>query len=403
MRKLLFLFCTIALLAGCKHDEDESPSRFNRTVLVYVSGENTLSPFIGNELREMLQGSKGIGNNALVVYVDDANSSHLPYVMRLKEGAVADSVVFEKDELSSNPDVMGRVLRYTSEHYPATDYGLVLWGHGTGWMLEDSMAWARTPRKGYGIDNGSNALSDNGKWLNMNSLGRVLSLWGQPLRFVMADCCQFQCIESAYELRNATDYIIGAPSEIPGEGAPYNTMIPQLFSTASDFYKGIVDAYYAQVISGYRVPLSVIKTSMMGQLARQTALTLKTFALPATECPDLHGLIYYKGTTRDRSLDVMYDMNDFMLHYAPEAAYGAWKQVFDSTVVYRKMASPWMSYAGRAAIQVDFSSFEMTEKRFGGVSMFVPQNRKNSQYQKYNADIRLTGWYWAAGLDEIGW
>jgi len=295
------------------------------------------------------------------------------------------------------------VLRYTSEAYPANDYGLVLWGHASGWIQQDSVAWARPPRKGYGIDNGNNKLSDNGTWLNMNSLGRVLSLWGQPLSFVMADCCQFQCIESAYELRNVVDYIIGAPSEIPGEGAPYDTMVPQLFSTANDFYKGIVDAYNAQVISGYRVPLSVIRTSWMDRLARQTALTLKTFALPAAECPDLHGLIYYKGNTSNRRQDVMYDMNDFMLHYAPEAEYAVWKQVFDSTVVYRKMASPWMSYAGKGAMQVDFSSFEMTEERFGGVSMFVPQNRNDTQYRSYNADIRQMGWYWAAGLNEIGW
>ena len=403
MQKLLCLLCAALMLGACRSDEEEEgDGLLNRTVLVYISGENTLSSFIDKEFQEMRVGSRGIGNNALVVYVDDCNSERPPYIMRIVEGQTTDSVAMESDQLASDPEVMGRVLSYTAEHFAAHEYGLVLWGHASGWLLEDSVAWAR-PMKGYGIDNGRNAYSDTGKWLNMNSLARILRNWGHPLRFIMADCCQFQCIESAYELRNQVDYIIGAPSEIPGVGAPYDTMTPRMFDTTENFYEGIVDAYYAQTASGYKVPLSAIRTSELDALAEATGRALKTFAVPADECPDLYGLIYYKGRANDRKRDVMYDMNDFMLHYAPEAEYQAWKPVFDRAVPYRKMASNWMSNAGYDIRQVDFMSFEMTEERFGGVSMFVPQNRNTSLYNKYNADIKQTAWYWAVGMQEIGW
>ena len=53
--------------------------------------------------------------------------------------------------------------------------------------------------------------------------------------------------------------------------------------------------------------------------------------------------------------------------------------------------------------QMDFSSFQMAEDTYGGVSMFVPQRRPGTQYTKYNQDIRKTAWYWAARLNELGW
>ena len=66
MRSYLLFLCTILTLVGCKKDDDDSPQHFDRTVLIYIAGENNLAPYINEELREMVRGSYGIGNNALV-------------------------------------------------------------------------------------------------------------------------------------------------------------------------------------------------------------------------------------------------------------------------------------------------------------------------------------------------
>ena len=231
----------------------------------------------------------------------------------------------------------------------------------------------------------------------MNTMARILTEWGHPLKFILADCCQFQCIESAYELRNTTEYIIGSPAEIPDVGAPYNTITKAMFSTADDFYREMTDAYFAQTSEGYRVPLSVIRTSKLEQLAKATEKALKEFAVPAEQCPDLRNqhLIYYKGPGVNA---VMYDMNDFMLMNAPETIYSSWKEALDKVVVNKTFTPRWMTFK-----QIDFSQFEMTEERYGGISMFIPQQRSFSNYSKYNQDIRKTAWYWAAHLNEIGW
>lgn len=397
MQRLLYVLCCL-LIIGCSNEtEDETEVSLHRTILVYISGENNLSSSIQFDIKEMREGSVGIGANALVVYVDENNSSRQPYIICIRDGETTDSMSFDSDGISSDPSVMKKVLNYTSEHYPAEEYGLVLWGHASGWIIEDSVTTARSARKGYGIDNGRNNGTNIGKWINMNTMARILTEWGHPLKFILADCCQFQCIESAYELRNTTEYIIGSPAEIPGVGAPYNTITKAMFSTADDFYREVTDAYFAQTSEGYRVPLSVIRTSELEQLAKATETALKVFAVPAEQCPDLTNqhLIYYKGPGVNA---VMYDMNDFMLMNAPETIYSSWKEALDKVVVNKTFTARWMTFK-----QIDFNQFEMTEERYGGVSMFIPQQRSFSNYSKYNQDIRKTAWYWAAHLNEIGW
>lgn len=443
-----FFFLFLGLIACTAEDDDEADKAdipsipgaptsargpFNRTVLVYISGENGLSYYIDEELQEIRKGSLGIGNNAIVVYVDDSNAKRNPYILWIKEGKTMDSLTLENDPLSSSAETMSYVLNHTSTYYPADEYGLVLWGHASGWVLEDSLSERQSafaPRRAYGIDNGVNSNSDRGKWMNMATLAKTLWEW-KHLKFIFADCCQFQCIESAYELRNVTDYIIGSPAEIPGVGAPYETVVKGFFDSSDTFYEKIVDSYFSQMIpcgfyssDGWnvayydsRTPLSVIKTSELRNLAEATNSILHSF-LPYDEeiAPELKNekLIYYFGNSSNPKYSLMYDMNDFIRRYTlnNQVAYNTWKETFDKCIVYRKNADKgWMTkYQIQAYV---FFDGILTDERYGGVSMFVPQDRKGTNYYPYinngvnydgyNADIKKTSWYSAARLQEFGW
>ena len=455
MKKLLLFMSALLLMTACSKDEDNDddsvpstepswagvPSKphemFERTVLVYISGENNLSKQIATELSELRQGSKGIGNNALVVYVDDANSRRNPYLLWIREGESVDSVTLDSDPYSSSPEAMSRILNLTSTYYPAQEYGLVLWGHASGWMIGDSIATSSSARIGswdddtvnsrraFGVDNGENTTSVVGKWINMPTLANTLAHW-KHLKFIFADCCQFQCIESAYELLGVCDYLIASPAEIPDRGAPYDTVTKGFFEKSEKFYETIVDSYFAQVVPwslpwyeyNSRTPLSVIYMPEMLNLATATHEVLTHFV--GEEYPDMSSLIYYMGNQNSSKESVMYDMNDFILKHtmrkspattADTAAYEKWKEVFDRTVIYKKNAKNGWASSG----QVVPSMFQYLkdDARYGGVSMFVPQNRPNSWYEPYtsngvafdgyNKSIKQTAWYYAAHLNDFGW
>ena len=419
MKKLLIAICAVAMLAAChKDDTEENEVKADRTVLVYISGECSLWDFIDDDLKEMKAGSQSIGDNNLLVYVDNATTGEIPWLARIHKGQITDSVSFTEiakvmnldpaeslvkgDPYSSEAQVMEGVLRYAFQKFPSrnNDYGLVLWGHGSGWLIKDSISYTAMARqKAYGIDNGRNDKgysADNGKWLNIPSMAKLLSKLPH-LSFIFCDCCNMMCLEVAYELRNVTDYLIGTPAEIPGVGAPYNTVVPAMFEKTT-FWKSIVDYYFKQRAGGFDVPLSVIQTNGMENLANATKTVLKNSASKIGEgYPNTSGLIYYYYDSS--SHQVFFDANDFILKYADTNEYNSWKQVLDKTVIYKKMATSWMinknswpNYYG--------NYFTVTEEKYGGVSMFVPTYIQQTTDNKY---IQQMQWYKAAGYNEIGW
>lgn len=400
MRKILFAICMSTAFTACnKEDAPQKPEGLvDRTVLIYMAGENNLTnwdntpkgQYISRDLDEIKIGARSIGNNNLLVYVDKADSIP-PYLLYFWQNELRDSIPMEESK-TSDPAVLEKIARKAFTDYPANSYGLVLWGHANGWIIKnDSVEYtSMARRKAYGGDNGNNSTSGSGKtWMNLPSMARALSHLPH-LDFIFADCCQMMCVECAYELKDVTDYYIASPAEIPAQGAPYNTIVPAMMEKTT-YWTSMVDKYFAQTTEdlGNRVPLAVIKTSEMDNLANATRTILQS--IPAEKgiapFPNLNGIIYYYSYN-------YFDMNDFLLKYAPEAEYNSWKKVFDDAVVYSKMATKWDTS------KVWFDDFDMNEKTFGGVTMFIP--RYNLQWSD-NLTIRQMKWYYAAGYSDIGW
>ena len=394
MKKILLLI-GLTLLWSCHEDEEEEPH--TRTVLVYMSAENSLSYDSQSDLEEIREGSQDLtADDYLLVYYDRAKKNELPWLARIMKGQLADSVsiadmkISNQDDYASDPHVMEKVLTYAYSHYPATDgYGLVLWGHAAGWLKQDSLAYSR----GYGIDNGMNSADyDSGYWLNIPTIRKVLEQMPH-LSFIFADCCNFMCLESIYELRGVTDYIIGSPAEIPSPGAPYNTVVPEMFKR-KDAPLGIMTKY-AECYKNY-LPLAVAKTKEMDALAQETRNVLKAiYGRLDSEYPDMTDIIYYYNEYRSRYLpyyNIFYDAGDFVKQYATENEYKQWKAALDRVVTDKVFSKNWDTNKSWAS---HYSAFEMTEEKYHGVSMFVPQAPETGYYARYNKDIKMMGWYWA--------
>ena len=394
-RHLTLLLAAALMLTAChkdKHD-DEPQQPATQSVLVYIAGDNNLQQFIIDDVKQMMEGSKLLGKDCnLLLFVDQKGKR--PYFMKLENGDTLRVKTLEEEVKSSNAETLRSAMKWMVDNYEARNYGLVLWGHADGWVVWQP-AQSR-PRRSYGQDT-----TGGEEWMNISEMADALATLPH-LRFIFADCCCFQCVESAYELRHVTDYLIGSAAEIPGEGAPYQTVIPHLFDQREDFYALVCDDYFEQVSVGYQEPVSVVKSSEMDQLAQATRVALTQSLQPISEqgenYPDVEGLIYYYDQT-------LFDMQDFMLSHAPEHVYTEWKRTFDKAVVYKKMAEVWLAnhipYLDKS--ETMFRDFNVTAERYGGVSMFVPQNRYTTFIQRQNERIKKMEWYSAAGLSQLGW
>lgn len=403
------------MMTACSSDDDYEPDPTRgqadglmgeKTVLIYMAGRNDLSGILNNDLDEIKAGSRMISEKKnLLVFVRHFGDAEMPWLARIKNGEVTDSVslkdmgVTSSDGLmrASDPVVMEGVMKYAFKHYPAStgDYGLVLWGHGSGWLMMKEMAMPST--RAYGADFGdeANCTVENARWINFPTLAEVLR--GMPhLKYIMADCCNFMCLENLYELRNVCDYVIGSPAEIPFEGAPYDQIVPDLFADGQ-FYTNIIDKYYNS--TGGCLPLSVVKTSEMENVARATRQALQAVETSNGETyADMTGIIHYyymdKSTRFQQEYSIFYDAGDFFLKHAPEDVYQQWHQTLKTAVVDSRMATKWDTDKWWLYV---YSDFTVTAEKYHGVSMFVPQDPAKGYYVQYNEDIKKLSWYRTVG------
>ena len=417
MKKNLFytvMMAMVVMMTACSSDdvlESVQPTQENgesgiaaqaKTVLVYIAGRNDLTDYVPVDLNEMKEGSKHLGNkDNLLVFVRKYNDGAQPWLARIQNGAVTDSVSLsdmgitrsDGENRASDPVVMDGVLHYAFSHYPATggNYGLVLWGHGSGWLMENEV----TPlcSRAYGVDHGKSTddKSSDGRWINIPSLAKILS--DMPhLKFIMADCCNFMCLENLYELRNVCDYIIGSPAEVPDQGAPYDQIVPDMFADGN-FYTPIIDKYFKSVFE--YLPLTAVKTSEMEHVAQATRQAMQAVnEKKGEDYADMTGMIHYYHTDFrgkfNPDYNIFYDAGNFFLTYAPQEVYQQWKQVLDKAIVeYRKSMKwntdkPWYS---------KYSDFTATEEKMHGVSMFVEQDPVRGNYAKYNENIKKMAWW----------
>ena len=369
-----------------------------RTVLVYLAGKNNLSQALQTNLEQMKAGSRLIGNNTLLVFVRRDMQGEKPWLARVNNGELTDSVSlddmgFGKSNMQAcNPELMEQVMRYAFSHYPANEYGLVLGGHSTGWLIDEEPGQTRA----FGVDNGDGYTYSrkNKRWMNVPTMARVLERVPH-LKFIFADCCNFMCLETMYELRNVTDYIIGSPAEIPAEGAPYEQIIPALFEKNA-FCSSVIDIYYRT--QNGELPLSAVKTSAIDQLASATRNALDMVqAKIGNGYADTQGLIHYgySGSSIQfhQEYNLFYDAGDFFRSQLSENDYLQWKQALDKTVIEKRFAKQWRTCMTWRYI---YSDFEMTEEKYHGVSMYIPQDA-NTEYGKYyaqnNEDIKQLKWY----------
>lgn len=86
------------------------------------------------------------------------------------------------------------------------------------------------------------------------------------MEYILFDDCYMATVEVAYELRKATDYLIGSTCEIMEHGMPYDIIGKHLLGNVN--YKAITEGFYS-FYSNYVLPhgtISVTKCSEMDEL-----------------------------------------------------------------------------------------------------------------------------------------
>lgn len=133
-------------------------------------------------------------------------------------------------------ETLEEFISYVKEKVPAENYALYLGSHGTGFQSGTS--------SGLAVENG---YTDDNVMLTIEEIANAVSN-NNGVEIVTFDACNIGTIETIYQFKGLTDYIIASPEEIPGPGNDYEGFVQAAYSltdpTARNLSEATLQCYY---------------------------------------------------------------------------------------------------------------------------------------------------------------
>lgn len=190
------------------------------TYLLYMVGDSELSSYLTDNITDLKTGYSTTDINANILIYTDLDDT--PLLLRLTKGdndtVRTDTILTYPDQYSTDPDVMTTVITQAFNLYPATRKGITFSSHANG-----SFYTSNTPvkKRSFGSE------GDEGYSMNITDIREALDSCPH-LNMIMFDACLMGNIETAYELKDNTDYFLATPNSVPGAGFPYDEILPSL-------------------------------------------------------------------------------------------------------------------------------------------------------------------------------
>ncbi len=197
------------------------------TFMVYLDADCNLEGAGIDDLNEMeKEGSDS--NINIVVQMDrisgydssngDWTGTRRYYVTKdVSESTISSSTVQSLGEVNmGDPNTLQSFIQWAKSNYPANNYALILWDHGSGVM--------------FGSDIGGVCWDDSNShdYLTLTEVESVLST--NYVNLVGFDACLMGATEIHYQIKNYVDVIIGSEELEPGDGYPYDDILQYLRS-----------------------------------------------------------------------------------------------------------------------------------------------------------------------------
>ncbi len=261
-------------------------------IMVYAAGDNNLDPFSVSDVAEM----EKIGSSdklAIVVLMDRVDTGEWSSTRRFLVRKPSDQggkhswdpalpTCKDLGELNMGaPETLRDFATWSLATYPAKQTALVLWNHGGGWrdavsraVQGGSAARSLAPPPKPAVSRLARGIAwddtDGGDFLEMREVRGALETLPK-LSLIGCDACLMGMVEVAYELRDRCDYFVASEELEPGDGWPYDRILPFVARgnnyAAEAFCADIVREFAASYKDRDRVTLSAVRQAAIPALA----------------------------------------------------------------------------------------------------------------------------------------
>ncbi|MGE0091926.1 MAG: hypothetical protein EOM16_06230 [Bacteroidia bacterium] len=272
---IIVLLLSCIMLFSCEKDKSgDIPD--GRVVVLYMAANNNLASFAEYNLNSLKEGFIPGENSEDVLVIYQHLKGASPKITRLYKDSdnkiKEDVVAHYEDHNSAEGEVLKAVLNKVKMIFPAKEYGLILWSHATGWLPEGyynstkNATFFEDPYAGMVKSFGE----DRGVEMELVDLNEALPY---KFSFIIFDCCLMGGIETVYQLRTKTDYIVASPAEILANGFPYQSIMAPLFKREAELEKTcqlFYDYYSAQSGVNKSATIALYNTKEVESLAEIT-------------------------------------------------------------------------------------------------------------------------------------
>lgn len=275
-----FIFAIVSIigLGSCTEEAFDVDKVNKQTILVFLpwTGGNSsigLTKALSNNIDSICAGitdKKGLNNTrVLVFFSNNANNStlfDLTYNDVTKEVGRTPIKTYEGSAYNS-ANGFADLLNEVRQNAEALNYALIIGGHGCGWSCADD--WINYPNQAKsfntqqtfdtsfsGIQFGADPNNPTTRFfgsvdrkensIDLSTLAEGIKQSGIKMQYILFDVCYMGNVETAYELKDVTNYLIATSSEIMAKGIPYRSMWSYLNGTTpnySSLVNGIVNFY----------------------------------------------------------------------------------------------------------------------------------------------------------------
>ena len=366
-----------------------------QTIIINFIG-TALQYYFNNNITKFLEALNGNiqGDSQVMVITTDSTNDATLYELRYDP--ILGKAVQEKVKELSLPTpydsaLFENNLREALEFAPAEKYALIIGSHGLGWVpkapsttqslalrrlgLSHENLWKRNENAEMTRHLGDKAPTR----YDVSEIATAIEANNVKFDYILFDACLMGNVESAYELRNSTKYIIGSPCEVMGYGFPYAKIVKYMFTENGNSYD--LDKMCSEYVRYYKTEATTPSACVaLTNTAELEALAQAMKAVNNAKIkPDfsLNNVQYYEG----QAVHSFYDLGDMVEQSCADATVAAaFKSQLDKTVTSRYHTTQFYSAYGSG------NKYYHNINYYSGIST-------SAMVDHYSADWQQTAWY----------
>lgn len=375
-----------------------------RTMMFYYLGMSLKSFYDANLATvEKCVESGSLGDTRVLVFIQSSQNSGSLYEIFYDKGLgkiVRDPIAtYDLPQLYSE-QMLSEIFCDMTVRAPAKEYGLFIGSHGKGWIPKNSASlgssstystfsaehlesiWTPAP----GAIMVRHIGDTTSTQVDTTEIAGALKSTGCHLNYIIFDACYMANVESAYDLKEVTDYILGSACEIIANGMPYGDILPIMASTSplldrlNNSAKAFVDYYKINRQGAYSSACSaVIDCRQLDALAEVTKRVNGSL-----QRIDPNSVQSYDGINLTRNpTHIFFDMEDYVIKSCTDAdAVAAFSAQLYRTVTGLHHTKTFYSAYNNKANEINYYSGLTTSApiMLHAMSAYVPEWKECAWY-----------------------